>query len=335
MSKTVKIGDDVVGQVALGVMMLTWTPNPVPYDQAFEAIKAAVDAMPSGVKLFINSGEFYGQGFSATNLDLLAAFYEKYPECADKTFLSVKGGVNLTNLHPDGSEENLRRSVDNINKHLRGTKKLDLFESARVDPKVPIEESIGTLHKLIGEGKFAYIGMSEASSATLRKAHAVHPIAAVEIELSPWSYEDEAKEVIATAKELGIAVVGYSPLGKGFLTGQIKSRDDIPEGDMRLHLDRFTEEGFQHNFKIVEGLNKIAERKGISTAQLSLAWVASLGDHVIPIPGSSKKSRVLENLAAGSVNLTKEEFDEINQLVEGLNVHGLRYNQAMEGHLWG
>jgi len=238
-------------------------------------------------------------------------------------------------MKPDSSEEHVRRSVDNINQHLRGTKKLDLFECARVDPNIPIEEATRTLHKLIEEGKFNYIGMSEASSATLRKAHAVHPIAAVEIELSPWAYEDEAKKVIAAAKELGIAVVGYSPLGRGFLTGQIKSRDDLPEGDMRLHFDRFTEEGFQHNFKIVEGLTKFAERKGISTAQLSLAWVASLGDHVIPIPGSSKKSRVLENLAAGSVNLTKEEFDEINKLVDGLNVYGLRYNQAGEGHLWG
>jgi len=335
MWKTVKIGDNVVCQIALGIMMLTWTPTPVPYDQAFEAIKAAIDAMPAGVKLFINSGEFYGQGLSAANLDLLAAFYEKYPECADKTFLSVKGGVNLTTVQPDSSEDNLRHSVDNINTHLRGTKKLDLFECARVDPKIPVEEAIRSLRKLIEEGKFSYIGMSETSSATLRKAHAVHPIAAVEIELSPWSYEDEAKKVIATGKELGIAVVGYSPLGKGFLTGQIKSRKDLPEGDLRLHFDRFSEEGFQHNFKIVEGLNKIAERKGISAAQLSLAWVASLGDHVIPIPGSSKKSRVLENLAAGSVLLTKEEFDEINQLVEDLNVHGLRYNQAAEAGLWG
>jgi len=335
MSKTVKIGDHVVGQIALGTMMITLTPTPVPYDQAFEAIKAAIDAMPAGVKLFINSGEFYGQGLSAGNLDLLAAFYEKYPECADKTFLSVKGGVNLANLQPDSSEENVRRSVDNINQHLRGTKKLDLFECARVDPKIPIEETIRLLRKLIEEGKFTYIGMSEASSATLRKAHAVHPIAAVEIELSPWSYEDEAKKVIATGKELGIAVIGYSPLGKGFLTGQIKSRDDLPQGDIRLHFDRFSEEGFQHNFKIVEGLTKIAERKGISAAQLSLAWVASLGDHAIPIPGSSKKSRVLENLAAGSVDLTKEESNEVNQLVEGLNVHGLRYNQAVEASLWG
>jgi len=307
-------------------MMLTWTPNPVPHDQAFDVIKAAIDVLPVGVKLFINSGEFYGQGSPTANLDLLAAFYEKYPECADKTFLSVKGGT-------DASEKSLRRSVDNINNHLRGTKRLDLFECARVDPRVPIEESIKTLDKLIKEGKFSYIGTSESNSKTLQKAHAVHPIAAVEIELSPWSYEDEAKKVIAAAGELGIAVVGYSPLGHGFLTGQIKSRDDIPEGDMRLHLDRFSEEGFKHNLKIAEGLTKIAERKGISAAQLSLAWVTSLGDHVIPIPGTSKRSRVLENFAAGSISLTKE-FDEINQLVEGLNVHGLRYNQAMQSLLW-
>jgi len=280
------------------------------------------------VKVFINSGDFYGYGRPSANLELLAAFYGKYPEYAGKTFLSVKGGCN-------GREESVRRSVDNINNHLKGTKKLDLFECARVDPNVPIEETIRTLRKLIEEGKFDYIGMSEASSATLRKAHGVHPIAAVEIELSPWSYESEARKVIATSEELGIAVVGYSPLGHGFLTGQIKSKGDLPRGDGRLHFDRFSEEGLKHNFKIVEGLKSVAERKGVSTAQLCIAWVASLGDHVMPLPGSSKRSRVLENLAAGSIDLTKKEFDEIIQFIQGVGVYGLRYNGFMESALWG
>ena len=168
-------------------MLLTYTPNPVPYDQAFDAIKTAIDAMPTGVKLFINSGEFttvyllgprtnntfhisvgdfYGYDRPSANLDLLAAFYEEHPEYADRTFLSVKGGSS-------GDEESLRRSVDNINELLRGAKKLDLFECARVDPTIPVETTMKTLGKLIEEGKFSYIGMSEANGTTLRRAHAV------------------------------------------------------------------------------------------------------------------------------------------------------------------
>ncbi|KAF9790382.1 aldo/keto reductase [Thelephora terrestris] len=307
---TVRIGDSVVCKVGLGLMRLTWTPNPVPYDQAFDAIKAAIDAMPAGVKLFLNSGEFYGNNLTEANLDLLASFFEKYPGYADKTFLSVKGASKPGVLYPDSSEGNLRRSVDNINKHLRGTKKLDLFECARVDPEVPIEECTRTLQKLIEEGRFSYIGMSEPDSVTLRRAHAVHPIAAVEIQLSPWAYKGEMKKIVSASEELGITVVGYS-LFRGLATQQTGSR-----GRSALHFDRFSGE---HNMN--EGLRKIAERKGVSTGQLCIAWVASLGDHVMPLPGSSKRSQVLENLAAGSFNLTTKESDEIIQLVEGTNVH--------------
>ncbi|TFK84623.1 aldo/keto reductase [Polyporus arcularius HHB13444] len=338
--KTAKIGDVTVGRIGHGLMMMTWRdPNfPLPDEEAFEAIKAGVDAMPEGVKIFLNSGEFYGPDASTANLELLSRFYAKYPEYAQKTFLSVKGGTKANSLVPDGSPENLRRSVDTINEKLGGIKKMDLFECARVPSDVPIEEVIKTLTGLKEEGKFSYIGMSECSAATLRKAHSVHPIAAVEIEVSLWSYEEETKKVIATAKELGITVAAYSPLGRGFLTGTIKSPKDLPAGDMRHRFTRFQEDVFNHNMALVEGVKAIAEKKGVTPGQLALAWVTSLGDHVVPIPGSSNKKRNLENIAAGEIELTAAEIAEVNAILAKTPVKGGRYNDAVDPkmlHLWG
>jgi len=345
---TVKIGGSdsgVVGQIALGLMMLTWTRDPVPKEQAFEAIKTAIDSLPRGVKMFLNSGEFYANDLGPGNLELLADFFASYPGYADKVFLSVKGGAQDHSLNADSSPENLRRSVDAINAALAGHKKLDLFEPARLDPKYTVEEIVETLAGLVKEGKFDYIGLSEVSAATVRKAHAVHPIAAVEIEVSPWSYEEETKKVIAATGELGIALVAYSPLGRGFLTGQIKSRADIPEGDIRHMFERFSDENIANNLKMVEALKAKADEKGITVAQLCLAWIGALGPHLIPIPGSSKKSRVLENLAAGMVDLSSDDLAAINDIVEKYEVAGHRYfstskdSQSKEDkdkslHLW-
>ncbi|KAI0362252.1 aldo/keto reductase [Trametes cingulata] len=342
--KTVKLGgtasDITVGRVAHGLMMMTWRDpsNPLPDEEAFEAIKAGVDAMPPGVKMVLNSGEFYGHNLSTANLELLARFFEKYPDYADRTFLMVKGGLKENSLVPDSSPENLRRSVEKVNAVLRGTKKVDLFESARVAKNVPVEDAIKTLVQLKNEGKFDHIGMSECSAATLRRANAVHPIATVEIEVSLWSYEEEAKKVIETARELGIAVVAYSPLGRGFLTGTIKSPKDLPENDMRHHLSRFQEENFKHNMGIVEGVKALAAKKNITPAQLSIAWVASRGPHVIPLPGSSNKKRNLENIAAGEVELTEADLAEIDEILAKNPVKGGRYNDEVDPnalHLWG
>ncbi|KAI0733041.1 aldo/keto reductase [Fomitopsis betulina] len=324
-----------VAKVAHGLMMMTWRGSqPVPDEQCFEAIKAGIDAVPAGAKMFLNSGEFYANDLGTGNLELLARFFDKYPSYADKTFLSVKGGAR--GLSPDSSPENLRRSIDNINAALRGTKKLDLFECARVDQKIPIEEAIKTLAGLIKEGKFDHIGMSECRADTLRRAHAVHPIAAVEIEVSPWSYEEEVKKVIATSQELDIAVIAYSPLGRGFLTGTIKSVNDLPENDMRRHLTRFGEDYIKHNLKLVDELKAIATKKGCTPGQLSIAWVGSLGPKVIPLPGSSKKERTLENLAGGDVALSAADISEINEALVKHEVKGDRYFGGPEvAHLWG
>jgi len=322
-----------VYKIGYGLMMMTWTSNPTPDEEAFEAIKTAIDQVPQGQRLFINSGEFYGNSPRTANLELVARFFTKYPELADRTFLSVKGGTGAEDLEPDASPKNLRRSVDAILKALDGKKKVDLFECARVDSKVPIEESIKTLKGFIKEGKFDHIGISEVSADSVKKAAAVHEIAAVEIEVSPWSYEDETKKVIATCKSLGIPVIAYSPLGRGFLTGKLK-KEDLPEGDFRRHLDRFQDEAVIYNQKIVDALTRIAEKKGVSTAQISLAWVSSLG--VIPIPGSSKPSRVKENFAAANIELTNEELKEINDTLASHEVKGTRsFVGPVKERLWG
>jgi len=318
-------------------MMMTWRPTPIPDEDAFAAIKAGIDALPPGVKILLNSGEFYGQGFTVANLELVARFFEKYPEYTDRTFLSVKGGLVPGELNVDGSKENLRRSVDNIIKTLRGTKKLDLFESARRDPKYEVEHYAEVLNEMVKEGKFDYIGLSEVGAETVRRAHKVTPVTVVEIEVSLQAYEQQTKDVIATCKELGITVVAYSPLGRGLLTGQIKSRQDFEEGDFRRVLSRFQDDNLGHNLQLVEGLTKIANRKGITVAQLSIAWVGALGSHIIPLPGSSNVKRTLENLGAGDVELSTEDLAEIGQLLEKYPRKGTRYIDGVEEenlHLW-
>ncbi|KAG8986289.1 hypothetical protein FRB90_004104 [Tulasnella sp. 427] len=327
-----------VHKMGLGVMMLTWIKPQLTDEQAFASIKAAIDLVPKDEKLFLNSAEFYGgpSHFTA-NLELLARFFTKYPELTDRVFLSVKGGTAADTIFVvDASPQNLRRSVDAINAALGGTKKVDLFECARVDPKIPVEEVMRSLKELIAEGKFDHIGVSEISAATLKKAAAVAEIAAIEIEVSPWSYEEETERVIATAAELKIPIIAYSPLGRGFLTGQI-SQKTLAQDDPRRRLARFKEDAMTHNQKIIDALTVIAQAKGVTVAQLSLAWVCNLGPHIVPIPGSSKVHRVQENFAAGEIKLTEEEVKSIKDAIAGIGVQGGRYgglSREVE-HLWG
>ncbi|KAF8467029.1 NADP-dependent oxidoreductase domain-containing protein [Russula ochroleuca] len=297
---TAKIGGPasgvVVAKVGHGLMRMTATTTPVRDEQAFAAIKGGIDALPQGVKMFLNSSEFYGQGLTTANLELLARFFEKYPDYADRTFLSVKGGFVPGRRQADGSRENLRRSVDTILKCLRGTKKLDLFEPARLDWNYTIEHYAEVLNELVKEGKFDYIGLSAVGEETVRRAHKVMSVAAVEIEVSLLAYGKQTKDVIAICKKLDISVIAYGPLGRGLLTDR--------GGDSR-HQDDF-----------LDTLSKIANRIGITLAQLSIAWVGSLGDHVIPLPGSSKLERTLENLRAGDVKLAAEDLEDIAQLLK-------------------
>ncbi|KAI0288299.1 aldo/keto reductase [Russula brevipes] len=312
-----------IGKIGHGLMMMTWRDPPISDEEAFASLKAGMDSLPPDSKMFLNSGEFYGINPPSANLDLLARFFERYPGYADKAFLSVKCGMSF-NPHGD-LEAALERKINFVLARLRGTKKLDLFEPARVIHGVPLEHSTRIMAKFIAQGKFDYIGLSEVRADHVRQAHRGHPITAVEIEVSPWSYTQETKDVISTCEELGIAVIAYSPLGHGFLTGKWKSYKDLEPDNMLRQFSRFQRDNFNHNLALVSALEAIAAKKGITAAQLCIAWVSSLGPRVVPIPGSSNVKRTLENCAAGDVELTAEDLAGIRHAMTVNTVRGTRY----------
>jgi len=315
-----------VANIAHGLMMMTWKDPVVPDEQCFESIKAGLDLAGPGEKIILNSAEFYGYTPREGNLQLLNRFFTKYPEYRDRAFIAVKGGVNLETLRPDGSPELLRQSAENIKKTLGF--KPDVFQCARQDKDRPVEETVGILKGLAEEGLFDYIGLSEVSEATLRRASAVHPIALVEIEISPWSYEEETRKVIQAGKELDVTILGYSPLGRGFLVNDYKPGTEFK--DIRAHsTPRLAPEALEANAKVRDSLTKISTKLGITNAQLCLAWVASLGPHVVPLPGSSSKSRTLENFSASNVHLSEAELKEINEAIEAFEVVGDRYSEGV------
>ena len=244
--------------------------------------------------------------------------------------LSIKGAV--FNMAPDGTPEGVRRSVDNCLKLLGGKKKLDLFECARVDPKTPIETTMAALAEYVKEGKLGGISLSEVKAETIRRAAKIHPISAVEVEVSLWQTNMLENGVASTCAELGIPIIAYSPLGRGFLTGQIRKPEDIPEGDFRKHVPRFQPDVFHKNLELVEELEKVAGKKKCTQAQLALAWVRQLSDRpgmptFIPIPGATTEERVNENM--GIVKLDQQDLAEIDKILSEAVVHGDRYPKAL------
>ncbi|KAK7055554.1 Aldo/keto reductase [Favolaschia claudopus] len=305
--------DIVVGRISHGLMHSD-------DEVSFASIKAGVDRLPPGAKMILNSA------LAAQNLEMLGRFFARYPEYAEKT----------TIMEPDCSMEGMRRSIDTIEHALGPHKKMDAFQPARIDPKVSIEKMMANLVVLLKEGHFSHIGLSECGADTLRRAHAIHPITVAEIEVSLTSYETETKRVIETARELGISVLAYSPVAHGLLSGTIKSIADVPENDFRRRLDRFQAGNIEHNLDIVSILPKIAAENGVTQAQIAIAWVASLGPHVIPLPGSSVVERTLENCAAGDIELSAEEIKVLNAIAEGGEVKGARYfGGNEEAYFWG
>jgi aryl-alcohol dehydrogenase-like predicted oxidoreductase len=222
----------------------------------------------------------------------------------------------------DGSPENARRACEGSLRRL-GVETIDLFYQHRVDPRVPIEETVGGMAELVKEGKVRQIGLSEAGPETLRRAHAVHPIAALQSEYSLWERGVE-EDILPVCRELGIGFVPYSPLGRGFLTGQIKSRDDLPEQDWRRNDPRYSEENFGANLKLVEVVRSVAERRGVSPAQVALAWLLAQGERVVPIPGVKRRATLEDSAAAAELRLTGEDLDE---LATAPPVSGPRYGE--------
>jgi aryl-alcohol dehydrogenase-like predicted oxidoreductase len=225
----------------------------------------------------------------------------------------------------DGSPANARRACEGSLKRL-GIDTIDLFFQHRVDPNVPIEETVGGMAELVREGKIRHIGLSEASAATVRRAAAVHPIAALQTEYSLWE-RDVEDDILPACRELGIGFVPYSPLGRGFLTGQITSRDDLQEGDFRLGDPRYSEENFTRNFEIVDAVRVIADRCGASAAQVALAWLLAQGEDVVPIPGSKRRVTLEDSLAAIDLMLAPQDLAALDAAAPRGQTAGPRYGE--------
>ncbi|RMZ91317.1 hypothetical protein DV736_g1419, partial [Chaetothyriales sp. CBS 134916] len=344
---SIKLVNKPIGPIGYGLMGLTWR-NPAPsQEQALEAMKTALERGAN----FWNGGEFYGTP-SRHSGHLLAEYFTKYPSDAERVVLSIKGGLEKGSMVSNGGEANVRRSVDDVLATLAGTAKtkIDIFECARVDHNVPIEETLRVLNTLKhDEGKIRGIGLSEVSAATIERAAAVAHIDAVEAELSLWTTDILRNGVAATCARLGIPIVAYSPLSRGALAGEatIQSNKDLPEGDLRRAFPRFQDDALAHNNQLVDEVAKLAQRKGVTKAQVAIAWVRQLSGRVvpdgqggnvqvgtiIPIPGASTKQRVLENTEL--VELTSEELLEIDEIVKRNPIKGDRYPPAGMAHVEG
>jgi aryl-alcohol dehydrogenase-like predicted oxidoreductase len=287
------------------------------------ATKVLHRALDLGVTLF-DTAEMYGPH---TNEELLgrALAAER-----NRVFLATKFGIGYNveraALTIDGSPANVRRSVEGSLRRLK-TDHIDLYYLHRVDPDTPIEDTVGAMAQLVTEGKVRFLGLSEAAPETLRKAHATHPITALQTEYSLWSREPE-DELLALCGELGIGFVPYSPLGRGFLSGEITSIEDLEPGDFRRTNPRFMGENFQKNIDLVAAVTEIAKTRNVTAAQLALAWVLAQGETLVPIPGTRRVRTLEENVAAADIVLTREDIDRIEAAFPKDAVVGDRYAAA-------
>jgi len=250
----------------------------------------------------------------------------------DKVVLATKFGIVRDPANPNargvsGKPEYVRSSCEGSLRRL-GVDSIDLYYQHRVDPNTPIEDTVGAMAQLVKEGKIRYIGLSEAGASTLRRAAKVHPIAALQSEYSLWTRDPE-KEILPTCRELGIGFVAYSPLGRGFLTGQFKRFEDLPADDYRRNSPRFQGENFEKNLELVRQVQQIAKEKGCTPSQLALAWVLAQGKDVVPIPGTKRRKYLEDNVGAVNVRLTKAELDRIEAVFPSGAAAGERYPEHM------
>jgi len=299
-------------------------------EERFQVFDRAIEL---GSTLF-DSADIYGD-----SEDLLGKYFKKYPEKRAKVFLATKFANVFRPGEPvevRGDAAYVRESIEKSLKRL-GLDSVELYYVHRIDKRVPIEETMGVLKELVEKGQIKYIGLSECSSETIRRAHAVHPVAAVQIEYSPFSLEIEHEQigVLKTCRELGIAIVCYSPLGRGLLTGQLKSPDDFEPNDFRRMSPRFSHENFPKNLELVNKLGEIAKRKNCTTGQLTLAWILAQGDDFILIPGTTKIKNLEENVGATKIKLSEDEIAEIRKACENADIAGARYPEAFSSSLFG
>ncbi|HEU4809386.1 MAG TPA: aldo/keto reductase [Sphingomicrobium sp.] len=286
-----------------------------------ESIATIRHALDRGVT-FLDTADMYGSG---RNEELVGRAIR---DRRDDVFLATKFG-NVRGPNGEfagvrGDPEYVAEACDTSLKRL-GVDVIDLYYQHRVDVNVPIEETVGAMARLVEAGKVRFLGLSEAAPDTIRKAHATYAITAVQTELSLWS-RDAEEGVVPTVRELGIGYVAYSPLGRGFLTGQITSPDDFPEDDFRRFHPRFTGENFEKNIALVREVEAIAREKGCTTAQLALAWVLAQGDDIIPIPGTKRRKYLDENIAALDVELSDEDLRRLDEILPPGAAAGERYH---------
>jgi aryl-alcohol dehydrogenase-like predicted oxidoreductase len=275
---------------------------------------------------FLDTAEVYGP---YTNEELVG---RAVAGRRDQFEIATKFGFVIDPEQPsdrsvDGRPENVHRACEGSLRRL-GVDHIDLYYQHRSDPNVPVEETVGAMAELVEAGTVRYLGLSEASAETIRRAHATHPITAVQSEYSLWTRDPE-DEVLGTLRELGIGLVAYSPLGRGFLTGQIRSLGDLPDDDWRRTNPRFQEQALRENLRLADRVTELAEARGITPAQLALAWVMAKGDDVVPIPGTKSPRRLEENAAAADVKLTTDDLEELDGAISPEAVRGSRYNDEM------
>ncbi|EHK19449.1 uncharacterized protein TRIVIDRAFT_171840 [Trichoderma virens Gv29-8] len=313
-----------IGPIGFGLMGLTWRKDPPALEDAIAVMKAAVD---NGLTMW-NGGEFYGTP-EYNSMTIIKAYFTKYPEDAEKVVLVMKGGIDMKLFKPDGSPEGIRRSLDNILEQLGGTKKVDAFNCARRDPAYPLSVTFGVIQKeYIDTGKIGAIALSECGVDTINEAAAVAKIAGAEVEISMFSPDVLNNGIAAACKKHDIPIIAYSPIGKGLLSGEYKSLEDVKKLGSVSSFPRFQQEQLEHNLKLVQQVEQFASQKSCTPAQVAINWVRSLTNDpelplVVPIPGSSTVARVEEN--AKVVELTKEELDTLTNLVTGFETAGSRY----------
>jgi aryl-alcohol dehydrogenase-like predicted oxidoreductase len=313
--KHITLRDLDVSRIGLGTMGMSFAYTGAGADDA-ESIRTIHRALDLGVTL-IDTAEIYGP---FTNEDLVGRAIKGR---RDEVVLATKFGMfSHTTGGPgtlDSSPANIRTAVEGSLRRL-GTDRIDLYYQHRVDPNTPIEDTVGALAALVAEGKVGHIGLSEAGVSTIRRAHAVHPVTALQSEYSLWTRDPEAA-VLPLLRELRIGFVAYSPLGRGFLTGKIRSTEQFDTTDFRATNPRFTGENFQRNLSIADEVEAIAAEVGATPAQVALAWLLAQGQDIAPIPGTKRVSRIEENTAADGVELTGEQIDKLNNLTPAAGEH--------------
>ncbi|GBC38792.2 uncharacterized protein OCT59_010114 [Rhizophagus irregularis] len=293
-----------------------------------ENIKVLNRSIDMGCTLW-DTADLYGSG--ANEILLSKVLKERRNEVFLCTKFAFSRGPN-GEFNVSGKPEYVRQACENSLKRL-GVDYIDLYYQHRVDPNTPIEDTVSALAELVKEGKIKYIGLSECSAKTLRRAYKVHPIAAVQMEYSPWTLDIEKSGMLEACRELGVTIVAYSPLGRGFLTGKFKSIDDFEPNDYRRTVPRFQGENFNKNLELVKKFNEFAIKKGVTAGQLCLSWVLAQGDEFVTIPGTKRVKYLEENFEAGKIQLSPEEISEVRKIIDSIEIVGNRSNDRILKYL--